>query len=102
MTNSNCSRRKCSLPRSPSRLLKPALWSYLARNSPAAFVQLCLRDADGGRVTQAPVHHALHQFLSDHPKALVELPRDHGKTFQVCGRIVWELGNNPGLRVKVV
>jgi phage terminase large subunit-like protein len=65
-------------------------------------VQLCLRDADGGHVTQAPVHHALHQFLTDHPKALVELPRDHGKTFQVCGRIVWELGHNPGLRVKVV
>ena len=32
---------------------------------------------------------------------LVELPRDHGKS-TVCGRILWELGRNPALRVKIV
>jgi len=30
------------------------------------------------------------------------LPRDHGKSTQVCGRILWELGRNPGLRVKII
>jgi predicted phage terminase large subunit-like protein len=51
---------------------------------------------------QAAVHTELQAFLSRNPKALVELPRDHGKSFQVCCRILWELGRNPGLRVKVV
>jgi phage terminase large subunit-like protein len=51
---------------------------------------------------QAPVHRELQAFLSDHPKAVVELPRDHGKSVQVCGRIAWELGRDPSLRVKLV
>jgi predicted phage terminase large subunit-like protein len=44
----------------------------------------------------------LQTFLTNHPKALVELPRDHGKSFQLCGRVLWEVGHNPGLRVKLV
>jgi hypothetical protein len=44
----------------------------------------------------------LQSFLTAHPRALVELPRDHGKTFQACVRVLWELGRDPSLRVKVV
>ena len=32
----------------------------------------------------------------------VELPRDHGKSVQICLRILWELGHDTGLRVKIV
>src|SRR5205823_7081561 len=74
----------------------------LARADPNLFVPACFTDSHGCRVQQAAVHVELQQFLSDHPKALIELPRDHGKSFQVCGRVLWELGRNPGLRVKVV
>ena len=63
---------------------------------------MCFRDALGHPLVQAPVHTELQQFLTDHPNALIELPRDHGKTFQVCCRVLWELGRNPALRVKVV
>jgi len=28
-------------------------------------------------------------------RALVELPRDHGKSVQVCIRVLWELGRRP-------
>lgn len=73
-----------------------------ARDDPDLFLRYCFTDPAGRRVEQAPVHRELQAFLSAHPRALVELPRDHGKTFQVCGRVVWELGKNPGLRVKVV
>ena len=73
-----------------------------ARDDPSTFVELCFTDPLGIAVRQAAVHEELHRFLTAHPKALVELPRDHGKSFQVCARIVWELGKNPGLRVKVV
>ncbi|MBA4186897.1 MAG: hypothetical protein C0467_02645 [Planctomycetaceae bacterium] len=73
-----------------------------ARIDPAAFIRVCLADPQGKPVELAPIHEELQAFLSEHRMALVELPRDHGKSFQVCGRILWELGRNPGLRVKVV
>jgi len=73
-----------------------------SRSDPNAFIRTCFADPLGRHIRQAPVHVELQHFLSRHPKALIELPRDHGKSFQVCARIVWELGRNPGLRVKVV
>lgn len=73
-----------------------------ARESADAFVELCLSDPAGRPIRQAAVHRQLQAFLSAHRKALVELPRDHGKSVQVCGRVLWELGRDPGLRVKLV
>lgn len=67
-----------------------------------AFVEDCFTDAGGAPVKQARVHEELQAFLSSHSRALVELPRDHGKSFQVCARVLWELARDPGLRVKVV
>ena len=74
----------------------------LARIDPSLFLRWCFTDPQGRPIEQAAVHDRLQAFLSQHPRALVELPRDHGKSFQVCGRILWELGRNPALRVKVV
>jgi phage terminase large subunit-like protein len=73
-----------------------------ARLDPATFLQLCLADPKGAPLELAPVHDDLQKFLTRNRHALVALPRDHGKSTQVCGRILWELGRNPGLRVKVV
>jgi hypothetical protein len=66
------------------------------------FIRYCLTDAAGKPLRTAPVHDRLQCFLTNHRRALVELPRDHGKSTQVCGRILWELGRNPALRVKIV
>jgi hypothetical protein len=73
-----------------------------ARRDPSRFIPFALFDPAGREIRMAKVHVELQQFLTTHPKALIELPRDHGKTVQVCGRIIWELGHNPGLRVKLV
>lgn len=73
-----------------------------AWRDPNVFVPFCFTDSTGQRIRQAAVHADLQRFLNTHPKALIELPRDHGKSFQVCCRIVWELGRDPSLRVKVV
>lgn len=73
-----------------------------ARHDPVAFVASCLVDGRGRPLRSAPVHGELHDFLSAHRNAVIELPRDHGKSTQVCGRIVWELGRDPGLRVTLV
>jgi hypothetical protein len=66
------------------------------------FIRTCFTDAHGAPIEQAAIHTQLQAFLDAHPKALVELPRDHGKSFQVCCRVLWELAKNPGLRVKII
>lgn len=71
-------------------------------DDPNLFLEFCLTDSSGFTIRQAAIHRELQSFLSEHPRALVELPRDHGKTTQVCGRILWELGRNPNLRVKIL
>lgn len=58
----------------------------LPRADVSHFIQACFTDARGVPVVQAAVHDRLQAFLGIHPKALVELPRDHGKSFQVCCR----------------
>ena len=73
-----------------------------AYRSPDDFLEFCFTDSTGKPVRQAAVHRELQAFLSAHPKGLVELPRDHGKSLQVCGRVLWELGRRPTLRVKLV
>jgi len=95
-----------SSPNSPSsrlrRLIEAGRAPERCRRDPNTFIQLCFTDPLGQRIQQAEVHRELQEFLDRHPRALVELPRDHGKSFQVCCRIIWELGHNPGLRVKIV
>jgi phage terminase large subunit-like protein len=73
-----------------------------ARTRVNAFVQLCFTDPAGESLRQARIHRDLQAFLTAHRHCLVELPRDHGKSTQVCARLVWELGRNPGLRVQIV
>jgi predicted phage terminase large subunit-like protein len=74
-----------------------------ARVDPAFFVAHALGDGTGRPgLPLAPLHAAMQQFLSANRHALIELPRDHGKTTQLCGRVLWELGNRPMLRVKFV
>jgi hypothetical protein len=68
------------------------------------FLHLLLTEAGTIPLRDRPavVHRGLQAFLAQNPMALIELPRDHGKTTQVCGRILRELGHNPDLRVKLV
>ena len=75
---------------------------HRARTDPDAFVEFCFTDPGGRPLRQATVHRDLQSFLTVHRRALVELPRDHGKSTQVCARLAWELGRDPSLRVKVV
>src|SRR5688500_8871661 len=89
----------------PPRPAPAAGGSFALRTSATdvnEFIEHCFTDASGAAVAQGEVHRALQKFLGAHSRALVELPRDHGKSFQVCCRVLWELAKNPGLRVKIV
>jgi hypothetical protein len=77
-----------------------ARWRALV--DPAAFISYCLADPRGIPLEMPEVHVELQRILSKNRHALVELPRDHGKSTQVCGRVLWELGRDPSLRVKIV
>lgn len=73
-----------------------------ARARPNDFAEFCFTDAAGRPLQQGRVHRALQDFLGRHRRCLVELPRDHGKSVQVCLRLLWELGRDPTLRIKIV
>ena len=73
-----------------------------ARRSVNEFAGFCCTDSAGTSLRQAGLHRDLQAFLDQHRRALVELPRDHGKSVQICLRILWELGHDTGLRVKIV
>jgi predicted phage terminase large subunit-like protein len=72
------------------------------RVDPAAFAAFAITDPAGRTLRPSAVHRDLQRFLSRRKRALVELPRDHGKSVQVCIRVLWELGRNPALRVRFV
>jgi len=112
MPSSPTSPPRIGMPNSPPSLLpslptaedlkqKNALLRMM-RLDPYWFVRGCLRDNFGRPLLDAAVHKELHAFPTAHPFAVVELPRDHGKTTQVGGRILWELARAPGLRVVIV
>lgn len=83
-------------------LLQSVHLTRKARHEPNTFIETCFTDTHGRRLTQAHLHRDLQAFLTQHPKAIVELPRDHGKSTQVCMRVLWELGRDAGLRIKII
>lgn len=74
----------------------------MARRNPNEFAMFAFRDGEGRALVQAAIHRDLQEFLGAHARALVELPRDHGKSVQICVRVLWELGRCPSLRIKLV
>jgi predicted phage terminase large subunit-like protein len=92
----------CGPPRGPAHAPDAHYRVAVAGRSVNDFIEACFTDSRGRPVAQADVHRKLQEHLDRHSRALIELPRDHGKSFQVCCRILWELGKNPDLRVKIV
>jgi hypothetical protein len=76
----------------------------LARRDPNAFCQFVLRDErTGKRIKQAPMHRRWQTLMSDYPRLVFWAHVDAGKTNQLSvGRVLWELGRNPNLRIAVI
>lgn len=73
------------------------------RQDPNEFIRWACRVEGGKRVNQGPVHEEWQNFLTEHKFAIIRAPVGMGKTNQLTRwRIVWELGNNPNLRVAIV
>lgn len=93
----------------PADLLKAArrareLRARVAREDPSQFCRFVLRDERTNKhVVQAPMHEEWHKLLSAHDRLLMWSHVEGGKTTQIAvGRVLYELGRDPMLRVCVV
>ena len=76
----------------------------LARRDPDVFMSMVLRDEETSKtVTQGPYHSEWQKLLTDHKRLIIWSHVESGKTQQLSiGRVIWELGRDPSLRVVVV
>ena len=83
MTNSKSSPSTDSrIATDPERMTVMARTIRKARVDPCAFARYLLMDPAGVPDPLPEIHRGLQNHLSAHRLALVELPRDHGKTTQ--------------------
>lgn len=75
-----------------------------ARRDPAVFCQFVLRDEEtGGPIELCRMHEEWHDLISGHKRIVIWTHTEAGKTQQISiGRVLWELGRNPRLRVLVL
>lgn len=73
-----------------------------AREDPNAFMEYCFCDMWTGEPQKQQWFHDIWQeSMSKNKRLLIIAPRNHGKTTQIVGRVIWEIGTNPNLRVKI-
>jgi predicted phage terminase large subunit-like protein len=77
-------------------------WIRKAREDFPTFMQYCFSDSrTSKRFRQQWFHDEWSWSWDRDPRSLIAAPRNHGKTSQIVGRTIWELGNDTNLRVKV-
>ncbi len=79
--------------------------AYIVRQAakdPNVFPETVLRDENLNLLRQGEIHTALQDFISNNDRGVIIYPREHGKTTQMLARAVWEIGNNPNIRAKIV
>lgn len=75
----------------------------LARLDPSEFCAFVLRDERTGKpIKQAPAHERIHELATKHDQLIIIAHIELGKTSQLIGRVLWELGKNPSLRVAII
>jgi predicted phage terminase large subunit-like protein len=74
----------------------------LARTDFGAFMEYVFVDDSGRGFSQQWFHDEWADGMDRHDRLLIICCRDTGKTTQVVGRAIWELGRNPDLRIKIV
>lgn len=75
-----------------------------ARQNAASFCEYVLRDeATLREIKNAPAHDELHRVCDEHDQVVIWAHIEFGKSSTVSiGRVLWELGRNPNLRIAIV
>lgn len=74
-----------------------------AREDRSAFLEYAFRD----ELTRKPFqqqwfHDEWNRAFGERNRVLILAPREHGKTGQIIGNVIWEIGHNPDIRIKLV
>jgi predicted phage terminase large subunit-like protein len=73
-----------------------------ARRSFPAFMEYCFVDPGTGKAFgQQWFHDEWSDAMDTENRLIICAPRDHGKTSQIIGRVIYELGRDPNLRIKI-
>lgn len=84
------------------RIHKPLMLS-LCRKDINYFIEYVVTDPETNELAkQQPFHREWQVLIEENDRVLIVAPRGHGKTVQVVARIVWEIGRNPNIRIKVI
>jgi len=73
-----------------------------ARVSPDAFMEYAFDKPYSEPARQGWMHRQWQRLLGDYHRLIVVAPRSHWKTGQAVGRMIWELGRNPNLVIKIL
>lgn len=80
-----------------------ALWIRRAYNSFPTFMEYAFVDyAKSVNFEQQWFHDEWSAGMDKYSRLLIIAPRNHGKTTQIVGRAIWELGRDSNLRIKIV
>ena len=82
-----------------------ALWAEKARRDVSVFCEFVMSTPEGRRWRQQPFHRQWQDLLPEKGPArlLIGAPRESAKSSQMAvARVLWELGRNPNLRVKII
>ena len=76
----------------------------LARRDPNDFIEYVLRDEEtGGRVVQTPMHREWQTLIEENKRVVLWSAFETGKSSNISvGRVIFEIGKNPNLRVVIV
>lgn len=75
-----------------------------ARICPSTFIEYAFpNEKTGKKIINADFHKEWQKFFTDNRWCVLVSPIEHGKTLQTgLGRVIWEIGNNPNIRVLLV
>lgn len=74
-----------------------------ARRSAGAFIEYALRnESDDSKLKNAPFHWEWQEFWEENRYAVLIAPVEHGKSFQVVGKLLWMLGKHPEWRGAII
>lgn len=74
-----------------------------ARRDPAFFNEFVLRDDHGHTIKNGPHHLEIHDALTNNHRIAILAFSESGKTVAITtGRVLWELGHDPNLRVGIL
>jgi len=78
-------------------------WALLAQDNFPAFMEYVFSDPQNDAPLEMQwFHEDWSRAMDTERRVIIVAPRDHGKTTQIVGRVLWELGRDPNLRIKIV